>query len=117
MPFVLKSGLSHADALLAQCELISCDIISVFIPENIAVAADSKYLAQLYKRLACSSEFVRVRACLKALPADDRGARFLEQFVGTTQTQLPFSFFAANKKVRIMQQWAASIGGIVEVER
>jgi hypothetical protein len=116
LPFVLKSGLLHGDALLAQFELICSDIVSAFIPDTVVSDAEPQYLASLYNRLIRSPEFALVKACLKALPADDRGTRFVDQFIGEKPVQLPFQFVATNKKCRIMQQWAANIGGVVEVD-
>jgi hypothetical protein len=37
IPFILKNGLNHSDALLAEFELISCVSISVFIPDSVSL--------------------------------------------------------------------------------
>ena len=117
IPFILQNGLGHSDALMAQFELISCDIVSIYIPDSVALSGNPQYLIHLYNRLSCSREFARVKASLLSLPPDAAGTRFLEQFVGSHKIDLPFSFFASSKKVRIMKQWASSIGGVVHVEQ
>ncbi|GEM_PF-2293389 len=115
VPFVLTTGLSYGDAMLVQFELISCDIISAVVPQNIVSEAPAAYLHDLYRRVRRSTEFAEAFVCIKCVPDDHRGSDFLNQFLGRETVLFPYHLIATQKKARIMQQWASRIGGIVEV--
>ena len=53
----LKHGLTEADALLDQFELICCDALSVFISDDVIKNGTSEYLIDLCNNLLCSDEF------------------------------------------------------------
>ena len=110
-PIVLRKGLSHPDALLAQFELVACDCVSVFLADDVAGHAPPEYLAELYGRLLKSPEFEEVVVRIETLPHDARAGDFLEKFLGHGNCPLPADLPMMRKKARIMQHWAAKIGG------
>lgn len=113
-PCVVRRGLSLADALLGQFEFICADSISIFVGDEVAQNAPPTYLNDLFGRLRKSPEFQLVTVCVRSVPDDDRGIRFLEQFFGHA-LKLPATQVVAYKKARIMQHWASKLGAVVDV--
>ena len=110
-PLPLKSGLSHEGALLGQFELVCCDAVSVFLADDVPTYAPRGYLPDLYKQLLQSPEFETVSVLVESIPADPTGEKFLEQFLGRTACVCPVTLQTLRKKARIMEHWAAKIGG------
>ncbi len=115
IPLVLKRELILADAMLAQFELICCDMISVFVSDTIMANADPDYLCELWNSLKTGEEFEKQSVTIENVPDDSSGADFLEQFVGAKDTNFPMDIIAMRKKARIMQHWAKKIGATVIV--
>ena len=115
-PFLLRDGLTHADALLAQFELISCDAVSVFIADSVFANAENEYLTELYNCLLASDEFRPTTITIGSLPNSNRADEFVDQFIGY-QIEVPSTITAAYKKARIMNHWANKIGGDVRIRR
>jgi len=115
LPVVLTKGLSHPDALLAQFELVACDCVSVFLADDVAEHATPGYLAELYERLLNSPEFGEVLVRIETLPQDVRAGEFLARFLGRGDCPLPAYRHMMRKKARIMQHWAAKIGGQLRI--
>ena len=115
LPTPIKGGLTHADALLGQFELISCDAISVFVTDDVVADATPKYLANLYESLLQSDEFAETLVRIEELPDDERGSAFIDQFLGTQQGPLPATLTVLRKKARIMYHWGSKIGGRVSL--
>ncbi len=117
VPFVLKRGLILSDAMLGQFELICCDIVSVFLADEVALSADPKYLADLYRDLLASDEFAMVTVSVTALPPGNSGLEFVRRFIADSPPPLPHRMRATRKKTRIMRHWARKLGGTVSEER
>ena len=113
LPFAVTSGLSLADALLGQFELISSDAISVFLDDEVFNEATQRYLNELYAQLIQSPEFEVVRLRIEFIPATNRGEDFIEQFVGSDDSWRSHVLKLPRKKARIMEHWAKKIGGRV----
>ncbi|QDS98888.1 hypothetical protein [Adhaeretor mobilis] len=112
-PFVLQHGLSEADALLGQFELICCNIVSVFIPDEVIENAKPEYLSELYATLLDSSEFTNTKLRIGSLPDNTQGAEFIVQFLGKEPLSCPVEIEVPFKKARIMTHWASKIGAEV----
>jgi hypothetical protein len=110
LPLALEHGLSHADALLGQFELVCCDCISVFICDQVLASASSKYLTDLFARLRASPEFDLVAARLESVPLGPDGLKFSDRFLGRMYAELPLDLRIMRKKARSMAQAAESIG-------
>jgi hypothetical protein len=115
LPRVVKSTLSHADALLGQFEFICCDCVSVFLADGIVEQAPRAYLVDLYAQLRQSREFEVIPARIESLPNSPEGDAFLYRFLGQTLRQFPTKLQIMRKKARIMEHWAEKIGGRVVV--
>jgi hypothetical protein len=114
-PIVLRAGLSHEDALLGQFEFVCCDAVSVFLADDVVVCGPRDYLRDLYKQLLKSPEFETVSVLVESIPRDPAGEKFLEQFLGRTDCTFPGKLQILRKKARIMEHWAAKIGGRVTI--
>ena len=118
-PATVAVGLTHQGALMGQFELICADCISVFLDDGVVACGAQGYLRNLYSRLRESPEFAPCRITLGSVPADESGAKYLDQFLGLSlerlQDALRTSLTVAAKKARIMQHWAAKIGADVSV--
>ena len=114
-PFVVKRELALADAMLAQFELICCDIISVFLSDEVVSNAEPEYLASLYRGVAHADEFQDVLVRVDSIPDDAAGHAFSDQFIGSGAAAVPFDIVAMQKKARIMSHWAENIGANVVV--
>lgn len=116
LPFVLKRGLTLADAMLGQSQLVCCDIVSVFLADEVVLNADPKYLADLYRDLLDSEEFAIVTVSVTAIPPGVAGEGFVQYFIGETCPPLPHRMRATRKKLRIMHRIAREAGGTVSEE-
>jgi hypothetical protein len=114
-PLPLKAGLSHEDAMLGQFELVCCDAVSVFLADDILTHAARNYLPDLYEQLLKSPEFEPVSVLVESVPANPRGEKFLGQFLDRTECAFPIKLQTLRKKARIMEHWAAKIGGRVTI--
>lgn len=110
LPFIGAQHLPHADAMLAQFELICCDIISVFIADSVIDRATPQYLADLYNSLIRGSEFSPLTVRVKSIPETEAGTRFTSRFIADHPVALPYTMMATFKKARVMQHWASSFG-------
>ena len=115
LPLPIKNGLTHADALLGQFELISCDAISVFLTDEVVTGASQKYLDSLYQSLRQSDEFAETSVRIENLPNSDSGEEFIDQFLATKDYVLPATITTLRKKARIMLHWGNKIGGQVSI--
>lgn len=113
-PFLVKRELTPAGALLAQFELICCDVVSVFVSDAVMSSADASYLGELYSGLVRSDEFEEVGVRLVSVPSHSAGRAWLDQFVGRDIPGFPYDMAATRKKARIMVHWAMKIGGRVK---
>jgi hypothetical protein len=112
-PCAVKKGLTHADALLGQFELIAADSISVFLDDEVFECASPDYLRQLYAELMQSTEFEPVALRVESIPSSEQGAAFVQQFLGLDDAWRVGPIQAPRKKARIMSHWASKIGGRV----
>ena len=112
-PFVVKRELTVADAMLAQFELVCCDVVSVFIADAVLSRADPSYLAELYGSLIHADEFDKVSIRLVSVPEHPEARAFVQQFIGSHAPALPYEMPAMRKKARIMIHWAKKIGAEV----
>jgi hypothetical protein len=112
-PFALKTGLSHADALVGQFELISADAASAFVRDEVFRSAPRAYLDGLFGDLLEGPEFQQVEVRVQSVPPSEEGLRFIDQFLGDDPSWRSGVLFLMHKKARIMQRWAAKIGGLV----
>ncbi|MHC4973178.1 MAG: hypothetical protein ACYTG3_12680 [Planctomycetota bacterium] len=113
LPLVVASGLSYEDALLGQFEFICCDAKAVFVHDEVAQGGSATYLDRLYERLLESEEFALATVEVQAVPEDEEGLRYLDQFLGMRRPSLPLRASVPKKKARIMQHWATKIGASV----
>jgi len=116
LPTLVKRGLSHEDALLGQFELVACDSISAFLVDEVIDNASRSYLSELYRDICRSPEFELVSVRIEDIPVDAMGSEFLNRFLGMTTAALPMELKFMRKKARIMEHWAAKIGGQIVVE-
>lgn len=114
-PFVLKRSLSLSDALLAQFELVCCDIVAIFLSENVVSNADAEYLASVYRNVRNSDEFQLVSVRVEYIPVNANGQAFADQFVGAELLPPPVVMSMMRKKARIMLHWSRKIGAHVFV--
>ncbi len=112
-PFVVKRELTATDAMLAQFELVCCDIVSVFLADAVLSNADPGYLAELYGSLMHADEFDKVSIRLVSVPPHPKARAFVQQFIGNHVPALPFEMPAMRKKARVMIHWAKKIGAEV----
>lgn len=118
VPLFVNLDLSYGDALLGQFELICCDAPAAILPSEVLERAAARYLADLFAQVAASEEFRPTSVTIHALPENEEGARFVDQFLGLeglALLALPLELTAPLKKGRIMAHWAEKIGGHVEL--
>ena len=121
-PQVVATGLTMDDALLGQFELACCDSAAVFLRDAIVAEDDREYLSKLYAGLLAGEEFAPVEIEIHAIPRDDRGGRFLGQFLGRAaddrlfQVGLPLRQTVIHKKARLMLHWGGKIGADVRMK-
>lgn len=115
-PFVLFRSLDLADAMFAQFELASCDLMSLFLSDDVLTHAEPQYMADLANAVTGSPEFQKISIRVFSIPDSDAGARFADQFLGVPLTEVPLQQSVFRKKARIMVHWAKKIGAVVEAE-
>ncbi len=113
LPTPVKRSLSYEDALLGQFDLIACDAVSVFLSDDVVRCGSKSYLAELFADLCESPEFRTVTIRIESMPGDAQGRDFLDRFTGAAAPELPLELPVMRKKARIMDHWAAKIGGRV----
>jgi hypothetical protein len=122
LPVIIDPGLSEADALFGQFELICCDAVAVFIRSEVLLAEGQKdYLDALFKKVLESPEFRPTRIEVIEVPATDAGKVFADQFLGDLGSldKLPveeFSVWVPLKKARMMQHWSEKAGVLVKCD-
>jgi len=104
MPRVIKSRLTHADALLGQFELICCNGVSVFLSDEVVRNAGQEYVDELFGALLSSPEFQSTRIRLSKIPDNERAEAFLDQFLDVAPAEYPADFDMPFKKARIMKE-------------
>lgn len=114
LPYVVNQGLTEAEALYGQFELICCDSISVFLrSEILSGQSDKSYLETLLHQILASSEFQPVIAQIESIPKTELGEKFIDQFLGKSFRQAdgtPKPLCITFKKARLMKLWADRIG-------
>lgn len=113
LPYVVSHGLTEAEALYGQFELICCDNISAFFRSGIVSGANMpNHMDTLFRNILASPEFRPVKIDVVSIPQNESGEEFVDQFLGLpfppknplTGITVPF------KKARIMHNWATRIG-------
>jgi len=117
LPTPVKPGLSYNDAEVGQFELIACDAISVILDDDVFRGASQPYLNDLYDKMLNSSEFEEVPIRIESIPRTNEGDDFIDQFLSDEDDDIwrTQELIVLRKKARIMQHWAANIGGAVSV--
>jgi hypothetical protein len=113
LPLVIGSGLTLADAMLGQFELVCCDATAIFLRDEVACKGAPGYLRGVLSKLKLSPEFTRRSVQVRSVPAGEDGRRFLDQFLGSAARDPPLRVEVPGKKARIMLHWAARIGAEV----
>jgi hypothetical protein len=122
VPVTVNPGLTQAEAIFGQFELICCDSISAFIRSEVLLGQDKhSYLQSLFQKVLESPEFRLTKAEVREVPATESGQKFLYQFLGipslgAERPATRVSVWAPFKKARIMKHWATRIGAHVECE-
>lgn len=114
-PFVIRSSMTYGDASLGQFELICANAVSIIVRDEVALDGEPDYLKDLFQTLRQSNEFQLVTLSLLALPSDERGRNFCDQFLGGPEFLPPITLSTTRKKSRIMQHWAQKIGVRLEI--
>jgi hypothetical protein len=117
----LVAGLSFADALLGQFDLVCRDSVSVFLNDEVVSSATKEYLNELYSQVQSSPEFDETTIRVTSIPDTESGGRFVDQFLGDEQRvlfnergrQYSFEGKVMRKKARIMEHWGRKIGAEV----
>jgi hypothetical protein len=121
-PVTINPGLTEAEALFGQFELICCDSVAVFVRSEVLLAPGQKeYLDGLFRKVLESPEFKPTRIDVLEVPASEAGEKFVDQFIGSVcpEDRRPideFSLWVPLKKARMMKHWAARVGAQVECE-
>jgi hypothetical protein len=121
-PVIINPGLSEAEAIFGQFELICCDSVAVFLRSEVLLAPDQKeYLDALFHKVLQSPEFRPTRVDVLEVPATEAGEAFVDQFLGGlgSEENWPlneFSLWVASKKARMMKHWAARVGAEVKCD-
>ena len=119
-PITINPGLTQAEALFGQFELICCDAIAVFIrSEILEEQAATGYIQSLYQKVLQSPEFKLTRVDVLEVPETDSGERIVDQFLGTSrcaqkEQSKQFSVRVPFKKARIMTHWAERVGARIQ---
>jgi len=112
LPYVVNHGLTEAEALYGQFELICCDSISAFIRSQVLSGQNDKsYLETLLQQILASPEFRPTQIEIYDVPETEAGQKFLDQFRGLTIPSVKkHAVVVPFKKAGIMHHWAARIG-------
>jgi hypothetical protein len=122
MPVTINPGLTEAEALYGQFELICCDAIAVFVRSEVLLEQRERgYLKSVFSKVLVSPEFRPTRIEVLKVPTNESGQKFVEQFFGgvlpcqgSNTSQL--SVWVPFKKARIMNHWAGRVGAEVRCE-
>jgi hypothetical protein len=119
MPITVDPGLTEAEALYGQFELICCDAVAVFIRSEVMEQSEPAYIQSLLHTVQQSPEFKRTRVEILEIPGNDAGERFADQFLGGKRYQQDersgrFSVVVPFKKARIMRHWARRVGARID---
>ncbi len=116
-PVPIARGMSIAEAILGQFELICSDCISVFLRDEILSYASQDELRRICSPFWSSHEFASIPVKINLIPQTPDGKRFADQFLGgmahvacCPHRGYFFEGEAMCKKARIMAHWAAQIG-------
>jgi hypothetical protein len=121
-PVIINLGLTEAEALLGQFELICCDSVAAFVRSEVLSGRDQKgYLAALFQRVLQSPEFRPTRIDVLEVPATEAGEKFMDQFLGNPvpgekRPVDEFSLWVPYKKARLMKHWATRVGAQVQCD-
>ena len=119
-PAVINPGLTEAEALWGQFELICCDAVAAFVRSEVLLDPEQRdYLNTVFQRVLLSPEFKPTTIDVREVPATEAGERFLEQFIGKAipEGNRPldeFTLLVPYKKARLMKHWAIRVGAQVE---
>src|SRR6185437_3719363 len=108
-PAIVNPGLTEAEALWGQFELICCDTIAAFVRSEVLLDREQReYLETVYQRVLRSPEFRPTRIDIREVPATEGGEKFMDQFIGkaVAEEQRPldeFSLLVPYKKARLMK--------------
>lgn len=108
--------------MLGQFELACCDAVAVFLRDEVVAANDAAYLAEVYSDLLASEEFRPVGIEIRSVPNDERGRRFVDQFIGADEAlpppvALPIRRTVTGKKARFTRHWGQKIGADVRMQQ
>jgi hypothetical protein len=117
-PITIATGLSEADAVLGQFEIVCAEAISAFVRDEVVSEGDPHYLDRLYASIRQSPEFTQVIIRLFHVPDSEDGRSFLQQFLGdeTSAWHTPLLLKTLAKKARIMRHWGEKLGCTIVVE-
>ena len=122
VPITINPGLTEAEALYGQFELICCDAIAIFVRSEVLLEQREKnYLQTLYSKVLESPEFRPTKIEVLDVPATQSGQRFMDQFFGSAwpsqrSDASAFSTWVPFKKARIMKHWAKRVGAQIRCE-
>jgi len=121
VPITVNPGLTEAEALYGQFELICCDAVAVFVRSDVLEEQDDpNYLDSLFRRVLRSPEFEPARIDVLEVPATKEGREFVDQFLGELRSEERpgggWSLRVPRKKARIMKHWAARVGATVRFD-
>jgi hypothetical protein len=119
VPITINSGLTEAEALFGQFELICCDAVAVFIRSEVMEQSEPAYIQSLFQQVLQSPEFKATRVEILEIPENDSGERFADQFLGASRHQQDersgrVTVLTPFKKARIMRHWARRVGARIE---
>jgi hypothetical protein len=115
LPVCVRKGLTYVDGQIGQFELICCDAASVIIADDVVANARADYLAGLLDGFRKIDEFELVTVRIDSVPNSPSGQEFCNRFLGGRTPVSTAVVRLMRKKVRIMQHWAARIGGQMTV--
>jgi hypothetical protein len=120
-PVIINPGLTEAEALWGQFELICCDAVAAFVRSEVLIEQARDYLIQVFQRVMQSPEFRPTRIDVLEVPATEAGEKFMEQFIGRVapEGKRPldeFTLIVPYKKARLMKHWAARVGVQVQCD-
>lgn len=121
VPITINPGLTEAEALFGQFELICCDAIAVFVRSEVMEQSEPGYIQSLLRDVQQSPEFKPTRVEILEIPGNDAGERFADQFLGDARRQSNkhgerVSVLVPFKKARIMRHWAKGVGAKLNVK-
>jgi len=121
-PTIINPGLTEAEALSGQFELICCNGIAAFVRSEVLLDQEQQdYLQTVFQRVLLSPEFRPTRIEVREVPDTEAGKKFMEQFIGVAAMEAnrpldEFSLLVPYKKARLMKHWAVRVGALVECD-